>query len=535
MVAAADLHITTGAMAKQVLWVLVATCAWALFGGCSSTPPNPPGPDELVGQPSTSADGEDEAQSSGTFWLHLHPHTDHLQVRIRLLSPPEQTAFFLPTSWAGIDDLDQSIDLLEARTERGPLAMSVDRSRGRVDLSPGRAEWVELHYRVDVADSPAVGPFHPWRSDDAFFAFGPTFLILPPAPISRALRDIPIEVHVPDDWQVASTWTAANDHFDIPPPPGGTFIADDLKALRDAFIGAGHTWEHHLLELGERRAHWTFAGDFDFSPPELMDDVQPLLVSYLERFGHYDELSALIKPRANDDHPGLRGTGRHGGFVLHLASHTPLDDELRILMAHEALHMWNGHLIVPDADARDDVQWFKEGVTHYIAIKTLTRLGLIDESSLRRELASAAHFYLTNPLNVGGPSRPIDHTRLPYDRGLLIAADLDYALWSASDGNLHIEDWLHALLTEPFQRDARRYDEGLLQESFAWLADDYPDVRRRYRELVNHPLNIDAIFHQFGLHFLEARHDRSARLSPLDGGSSAYRSIFGLSSNSESP
>ncbi len=525
-------HISMAFPPGQVLNSLLSLIVVASLLACSSSNPSQPGPDELVGHPEATATQSDAPpRSTGTFWVHLTPEPTHLDVRLRLLTPPKHTTFFLPDQWAGIDDLGDQIEIKAARTDTGPLPIEIDGPNQRIELRPGEAQWVDIHYRVVTQSSPSSSAFHPWSSDAAFFAFGPTILLLPSASIARSLRDIPIEVDLPEGWQVATTWPSADPETVSP----HTFIAPDLQALRDAYIGAGDQWEAHLTRLDDRPMHWVFSDGFAFDHQRLMDDARPLLEAYLHQFGYYDQFSALLKPLANESSDPLRGTGRHGGFVLHLAPSTSLDDDLRILLAHEALHMWNGHLVVPAADARSDVQWFKEGVTHYIAIKTLARLELIEPSTLRRELATAAQFYRHNPLVTGGPARPIDHTRLPYDKGLLIAADLDRALWQASDGKLQIEDWLKALLQPPFKEASRHYDLNLLRESFFWLTDSYPHLHAHYRHLLNTSLDIERIFRDMGLHYLEARPDRPARVSPIDDPDAAYPHLFYPHQPQESP
>jgi len=51
---------------------------------------------------------------------------------------------------------------------------------------------------------------------------------------------------------------------------------------------------------------------------------------------------------------------------------------------HEIIHLWLGHGVRPARGA--DIEWFKEGFTDYLAVKTLWRLGFIDERALAEKL-----------------------------------------------------------------------------------------------------------------------------------------------------
>lgn len=54
------------------------------------------------------------------------------------------------------------------------------------------------------------------------------------------------------------------------------------------------------------------------------------------------------------------------------------------LLAHETMHLWIG--VVERTD--QEIEWFTEGFTDYLAIKQLYRLGYLDDESLRSEIAS---------------------------------------------------------------------------------------------------------------------------------------------------
>jgi len=54
------------------------------------------------------------------------------------------------------------------------------------------------------------------------------------------------------------------------------------------------------------------------------------------------------------------------------------------LLAHEIFHHWNGGFIVPRDDEK--TSWFTEGVTEYMANRTISRTGLISRNLFLKKL-----------------------------------------------------------------------------------------------------------------------------------------------------
>src|SRR5690606_1055382 len=134
---------------------------------------------------------------------------NRLTVHIRLLKPPRRTTFFLPAQWAGNADYADAIQIHGAQVPDGLAPYTIDRSSGRLEVESNRASWVQLDYSVALSTrADRFSRFHPRFAEQTFFAYGPAFLILPSAQIIDMIRDIPIEIHAPADWEILSTWSA---------------------------------------------------------------------------------------------------------------------------------------------------------------------------------------------------------------------------------------------------------------------------------------------------------------------------------------
>ncbi|MFU8804365.1 MAG: hypothetical protein ACNA8W_11190 [Bradymonadaceae bacterium] len=518
---------------KKWAFYLFMFALWPALTSCTGAPKSA-AIDEtrLVGRPG-GAPIDDEGARHGALWYRLLLHDDQMQVRVRLLEPAQQTSFFLPGPWAGRDDFAEDIALGSAMGPQGILPMTIQRSQGRIDVDSGRnAPWVELHYTVRLhSRDDEAWRFRPHLRKETFFAYAPTFLILPSDQISRKMRDIPVEVLVPSQWEVVTTWPGATVMPSQVDPSSRVhgFIVDDVRSLRDAFIAAGHSIEAHQLQLGEQQLTIAFEPDFEARGEELVEPIAGIVRSYVERFGFERSMAVFVRHNANASPQTMRGMGRRGGFVLELPRDPKIDENTLLLIAHEAFHMWNGHELVPEPAHERQTRWFKEGVTHYVALQTLRSLGKVEDRFVREELARAAHNYLRNPVLLGIEAGVIDHVRFPYDQGMLMAMVLDVSIRQTTHSRHTLQDWLEALLVEARSYPRRHYDEDTLRRSLVkFLAGGDPAPLHLWDRHIRRGIALDVPrhFESLGLHWLETDPSEPARLLPLDVPQALHRTLF---------
>lgn len=548
-----------------------------LLGGCQASSSAPLKADEnLVGR----AHGSPVATRHGALWYQIALSGDELRVHVRLLDPPERTAFFMPGEWAGHNDYAQAIEIRGAQTPDGPTTYTIDRGAQRVDIPSRGQPWVQLDYAVRLTRTrSAHSRFHPNFIDQLLFAYGPAFLMLPSDQIMRAQRDIPIEVRAPQSWKLLSTWTPMQRQASSA-AAGMTvhgFLAETPAALRDAFLTAG---PQLALKSPTRHAYTTpgtvqNAPEAPAAPPSLItlgfdpalaidqdhfsQQVAHILTSFRHQFGDLGPVHALVR-RPFGDAQTHRGVGRRGGFVVEISpdalptldptSPALADTQTLILLAHEAFHLWNGHYLTAQAAWEPQTRWFKEGVTHYVALKTLARLGLLTRDALFAELLRSAEYYARNPArspHTRARAGDLDHARLPYDRGVLLALAIDTFLSehphkdlpmqsrtespteprTESPGEPGIEIWIERLLTQ-LAAHQQGYAPAHLRAAFLDVSADAPAAATFWDRLVDEQTALDPteIFAFAGLHWLQESPTSAGRLLPIKSSQPALKRLF---------
>jgi predicted metalloprotease with PDZ domain len=507
--------------------LLTWSVAWA---GCAWPGAENARADELVGAPERAdaaqaegAEASSPERRKGALWYRMSMEGASLRVRLRLLAPPERVSFFLPGPWAGRRDHHAAITLRRARTPDGERAFALEAAERRVDVDVGRAPWVELTYDVALADRDSASQrFSPQRVASGYFAYATTLLVLPSARVCDMLADIPIEVRVPHTFSVASNWPRVHEARSRTNPEEHVFgfLAPDVASLRDAFVTA-----HDELEVDEGDAATVvYERGYDGDRAALSGAIRRIVAHYSRGFGPQRSVTALVRTPHARGRRTLWGTGRREGFVLELDRRAPVDTHTMLLIAHEAFHLWNGHMLTPAPDADAQTLWFKEGVTQYVALNTLARLGVLSEREVLDEWARAAARYAR--AQRAHALAPVAREQLPYDRGLLIALALEAAWRQDPDSEATLDAWVQLMLEASA---ASRYAEDDLRAGLEELSPPGAPARAVWARHVTRgePIDPGALFTALGLHYLPPTPEREPRLIPLEDRRALFRSLLG--------
>jgi predicted metalloprotease with PDZ domain len=140
------------------------------------------------------------------------------------------------------------------------------------------------------------------------------------------------------------------------------------------------------------------------------------------------------------------GTGRGDGFILY--STPGHGGGLGWTIAHEHTHTWIPSRIGRMPPEREQAAfWLSEGVTDFVALRTLARAGLISPQDAVARLDGTLKAYDQNPARTAPAARIIadfwkdyDVEQAPYQRGALLALKWDEDIRRKTGGKADLDD-----------------------------------------------------------------------------------------------
>ena len=347
------------------------------------------------------------------------------------------------------------LEQLEVRDERGQ-ALEVE-SLGYGDWrvtngSQGMA--VQLSYRIRLEhDRYSWGPGIDevaYRNDDGLFFTGGSLFVLPDAALPGGAR---VHFDLPTGWTEALPWA-------IDPSNGDAIVPDGNGLLRNCFF------------LGTPRVEEVTLGDFAFvlvmteglkdKKALFVDAMRPILPEAKNIFGGMPKANrylVVLSPSERTDGGAfansysmlLQGTVNQASSVVWAHG-----------IAHELLHFWNGHTLVPATPT--DEEWFKEGFTDYYTILLRSRLGMEPRETTFRKMEGCLRRYVLSKMLLGieGSLREAGRDKhrnrmFVYGGGTLVAFTLDVRIREATENRHGLDDVMKQLY-EQFALAGRTYE-----------------------------------------------------------------------------
>jgi predicted metalloprotease with PDZ domain len=410
----------------------------ALTGAAVASPSNGPVPSLSVSlKPGTAANSSD---------------IDHLDITLLIEKAPRASAapiLQIPLVTDNVVTSAERIADLAASDSKGPLHL-VPREQG----GPGNGlrQWfadravegaLRVHYRVPTSAPPAprgaAPPLELTSESGGFSGAGGTFLLLPPEDASYRLSV---------DWDLSGLPAGAAGVSSLGVGDASSSSPLPAEALADSFFMAGA-----IGRFPDGRTADGFFSAWQGKPPfhakPLMEWGARLRGDYIRFFKDSSPEPYGVFIRRNLVNPG-GGVSLHHSFVTTYGEKTGSDpDDLKLTLAHEMFHTFAPSIGVP---AGLESSWFGEGLATYYQRELPFRFGMIDPSTYLEDLNYTAARYYTNALgnapNSEVPKRFWEDTRirtLPYDRGALYFATVDYAVRKASGGKRSLDDLVLAM------------------------------------------------------------------------------------------
>ena len=284
-----------------------------------------------------------------------------------------------------------------------------------------------------------------------------------------------IEFDLPPSYMIATPWTEIAERH---------FRAGDNRELTENWTIFGR---FPVIGFNQRNLQVTFAfpGVSDYEESLLKPLFEPVLHEYLR-----------IYPQTPATHlffAFFHGAEDNGEGFLNsttLTTSDPISPKNRILwtnlLAHEIFYHWNGGLLVPAEDEK--TAWFSEGVTEYMANRTISRTGLISTELFLRKLEThvamydywmwAPPFQKTTLEGAGGDK---DFNRpAVYSGGVVAAFCLDTKIQTQTGGSRTLEDLLQLMMQRYGLTGKQWGSDNLVRDASEVTGVDLSDFFRRY-------------------------------------------------------
>lgn len=238
-------------------------------------------------------------------------------------------------------------------------------------------------------------------------------------PIDDAWPACPVEVHfdLPGDWAVLSPW---------PGERGRHVATTPAEFEKNAFAMGRFTTGH--ADAGTMRLEWLIDDRLAAARPQIEAILPQLPGVFNDYFGSTPANRYVVIAFQG---PSMDGGAFRQSFTLTFGS--PVRDIDAIVwshgIAHEMIHLWLGnHVRGTDPE---QLYWFTEGFTDYLAIKLGYRAGITDTAMLQQRLANVIRrVRLAAKLSPGtglveAGKRKNDNWELIYGGGAMVALLMD--------------------------------------------------------------------------------------------------------------
>lgn len=239
---------------------------------------------------------------------------------------------------------------------------------------------------------------------------------------------------LPPGWTIESSLTAdAGGYYHVAAPQEAVFlIGSSLRRKTNNVDGM-------LLETA-------LSGEWRFKDDELWKTAAQVMRKYLALTGFRlpHKSAIMIAPLPAAELSDRWKAETRGATVVLLVnpalSNEMSKEQLGVIFTHELLHLWVPNSLLLDGD----YDWFFEGFTMYVALRTALELKIIRFSGFLETLGGAYRYYLEHPDSVSlieaSETRWTSGFSHVYIKGMLVAFVYDLMLRSESRGKATLAD-----------------------------------------------------------------------------------------------
>lgn len=316
-----------------------------------------------------------------------------------------------------------------------------DKGEGEYQLKGNQR--VKITYQVklnhDDYDWPGGKEEVLYHTDEGMLATGYSLFLVPG---EKMLGETRVDFQLPAGWQAQTPWRASG---------GQSFTVQSRRELVNNALFFG-TARAEDLKAGGVQIKLVMGKNYWPQRKVFVDLIETQMQTYIQMFGQAPRGERFMLVINQGD------TGDGGAFSSSFSQYLKGYGDLASrplwgrVVAHELLHFWNGLSLVPGGQSEE---WFKEGVTDYLTVSTMSKNGLVDRDFVRQYLENLPRGQMVarNLMGLKGTVREAykDKHRnwlLVYGGGSIAALSMDVQMRQASGGKVGLPDLMRALYAE---------------------------------------------------------------------------------------
>ena len=349
------------------------------------------------------------------------------------------TLITFPSEWGGEGELWNNLAEIGVSGDGAELSPGETPYQYVVRHAPGAA--LTLSYRIvqDRTGHPtavADDNYRPWVADSYVHLLGSTVFAKPEG---FGEARISFSHEAPNGWTFASDL----DH--------GVIAGGPL--MRSVIVAGDFRIQRHMVNGAPVRI--AMRGDVGFDDESFAESVEMVVRANQAYWGDSGEpyLVTVLPLVTEPGRSSLGGTNLGDSFAFFATDNADTRTLLRILQ-HEHVHTWNPGRLgggIPGAQEPSGY-WFSEGVTDFLTQRVGVVGGVWDARTAIENWNEALAEYAASPLR-DAPNDVIteqfwtsaDAQRLPYIRGMMVAALIDHEIRTRTGGEMDLDDALRAM------------------------------------------------------------------------------------------
>lgn len=320
-----------------------------------------------------------------------------------------------------------------------------------------------------------------YKTQDGLFFTGYSLFMAPDIPLLEDVKNVSVHFTLPKNWKASTPWIKTS-------KPNDFIVNNDLRFLLNNCIFVGNHYEKEI-KIGDFELLFALGNSIKANEENFIELMQPIIESTTKYFGGSPKKKYLIV--INESSVITDGSAFKTSFSQIIKGKINKNSRTNWghIMAHETIHLWNGHTVIP----KGQDEWFKEGFTDYLTNILLMRTRIIDEPTFYKRFENVITRYniirdlQQNKTSIKESGANKNQNRyLVYGGGALVGLGLDIEIRKATGNQKGLDDFMTEMYAQfgktniPYElKDIITAANKVSGKNLQWFFDDYVTGTKR--------------------------------------------------------